>query len=193
MQLGFKFLPSEFSNDHQARIIVDGHDILQGIDNSLLGIDPVEFFSQPSLRSSGELLIGRCECGCVGCGDVSVVVCRSSEKVEWLSVSPELAFVFPLPGYDVTVAAGTSDVSWESLERTAERLVSKLDYSELAKRGLLFEWASARIKKDQITLSFKKGGEQHLYEAPWDHKVPTDAVVAARQILTKLLNDSCDA
>lgn len=189
MQLSFKFLPSEFSNDHQARVVIDGRDVLQSIDDSLLGIDPVDFFSQPALRGAGPLLIGRCECGCVGCGDVGVQVSRTPQEVEWMSVSPELVFIFPLPEYDAIIEAGASNVTWESLERTAERLVSKLDYSGLEKCGFSFEWASARIKKDQITVSFKKGNVQQLYEAPWDHKKPADAVKAVQQMLVKLIKE----
>ena len=44
-QLGFSFLPSESSNDHQARVLVDGADILSTIDKTALGIDPVEFIA----------------------------------------------------------------------------------------------------------------------------------------------------
>ncbi|MBX9724582.1 MAG: hypothetical protein K2X81_24470, partial [Candidatus Obscuribacterales bacterium] len=149
MRLGFKFLPSETSNDHQTRILIDGQDFIHNLDDSLLGIDPVEFFSQTALRESGKLLIGRCGCGCVGCGNVSVVVTRSSTEVEWQPTCSALTkVVFSKPEYDLAIERGSADVSWENLERTAERLVSKLDYSECVKRGLVFEWASARIKRD---------------------------------------------
>jgi hypothetical protein len=94
-----------------------------------------------------------------------------------------------VPEYDLAVDAGAADVSWENIERTAERLVSKLDYSEFKRHGLLFEWASARIKSDRMTLSFKKENAQQFYDAPWDHKFPTNAVEAVQQMLTKLIGE----
>ncbi|MBP9094123.1 hypothetical protein KBI23_24105 [bacterium] len=190
MQLSFKFLPSECSNDHQTRVLIDGQDITESLEDGVLGIDPVEFFSQSALRGSGKLLIGRCKCGCVGCGDMIVSVSRSSTEVEWqhyFPVGPK--YVFSVPEYDLAVEAGAADVSWENIERTAERLVSKLDYSEFKRHGLLFEWASARIKSDRMTLSFKKENAQQFYDAPWDHKFPTNAVEAVQQMLTKLIGE----
>lgn len=190
MQLNFKFLPSECSNDHQTRVLIGGQDITESLEDGVLGIDPVEFFSQSALRGSGKLLIGRCKCGCVGCGDITVTVSRSSTEVEWLHCFPPgPKYIFPLPEYDLAVEAGAADVSWENMGRTAERLVSKLDYSEFKRHGLLFEWASARIKSDRMTLSFKKENAQQFYDAPWDHEFPKDAVEAVQQMLTKLIGE----
>lgn len=192
-QLSFKFLPSEISNDDQVRIIsnddqvrilIDGRDILTEIDKTMLGIDPVEFFPQKALRASGDLLIGRCGCGCVGCCDAFVSVNRLSDVVEFHSRYPWMRkTVFELPAFDQAVTAGASDTSWESIERTAERLVSQLDYSRLAQNGLTFVWASGRIAADKITLSFLRGTTQQLYDAPWDHRDPNDAVTAIREML----------
>lgn len=82
--LTFKILPSEQSNDHQVRILIDNDDILRVIDSTAIGIDPVVFFSQKSLWPGGELLIGRCGCGCTGCGDETLTVQRKKENVIWL-------------------------------------------------------------------------------------------------------------
>lgn len=40
-----------------------------------------------------------------------------------------------------------------------------------------------------MTLSFKKENTQQLYDAPWDHRVVTDAVEAVKQMLTKLIGE----
>ena len=56
-RIGFALSPRFASNDHQVRILVDEEDWLG---DSGLGIDPPEFFAQPALTISGELLVGRC-------------------------------------------------------------------------------------------------------------------------------------
>lgn len=188
-RLSFKFFPSEFSNDHQIRAMIDGRDLLQMQDDKSLGIDPAEFFSQRALHGCGQLLIGRCSCGCVGCGDVAVFVSRSSNEVEWLTISPAEKYVFEISEYDLALESAAADFSWETVERTAERLVSKLDYSEFKSNGLLFKWASARIKNDRITLCFDASGLQKLYDAPWDHKTAADALIAVRELLPRLIKN----
>lgn len=184
-KLSFSFQPSEYSHDHQARVLIDGVDILADIEKGALGIDPVEFFAQEALRSQGALLIGRCECGCVGCGDVTVSVKRIGEAIEWHTEYQWIAkLVFEPDEYERSIQTGASDFSWENVERTAERLVSKLDYSPLAKAGLIFQWASGRIEKDKISLSFSRRNQQELIHAPWDHRDPSTAVTAAQELLS---------
>lgn len=187
MQLSFEFLPSEFSNDHQVRILADGQDLLEKIDKSSLGLDPVEFFAQPTLHTTGWLLIGRCECGCAGCDDVRAAVTRTEQDVLWDLASRGMQFSFALPDYDEAMKIGAADFSWETPQRTAERLVSKLDYSEFARYGLVFGWASARIEENQMTLSFMKDGNQILYKAPWDSQEPSHAVATVQQMLPYFL------
>lgn len=183
-KLAFSFLPSESSNDHQVRVLLDGMDVLADIDQSALGLDPVEFFSQSSLLGSGMLLIGRCGCGCVGCGDVSVEVFRNADEVEWFSEYPPIGRItFDIVEHDRVISTGSDDHSWETVERTAERLISELDFSNLKSRDLIFEWASGRIDKDQITLSFSRKGQQQLVNAPWDHQDPLAAVLAVQKLL----------
>jgi hypothetical protein len=191
-QLSFKFLRSEVITDHdfQARVLVDGQDILKSIDDEKLGIDPVEFFAQKPLRGSGKLLIGRCACGVISCGDVSVSVSRSNTEVKWLTSHAQERFVFELDAYEHSVEAGASDVSWETTERTAERLVSALDYSQCFDIGLSFEWDSARWGKEKMTLSFLKGSKQKIFDVPWNYRDPNEAVVAAGHLLSRLLRTS---
>lgn len=61
------------------------------------------------------------------------------------------------------------------LERTAERLVMQLDFSSGQKKGYRFQWASARIKRNAMSLSFDKKGLQAMFEVRWNGTLPSDA------------------
>jgi hypothetical protein len=109
------------------------------MDHSALGLDPVEFFAQAALHGGGTLLIGRCSCGCVGCGDVSVEVFDNVTSVEWRTNHLSIGrTVFPRHEYMAAIEAGTADYSWETPGRTVERLVRELDFSDFRRQGLLF-------------------------------------------------------
>jgi len=168
--LTFAFFPSESSNDHQARVIVDGRDIIECIDKEMLGIDPVEFFGQSSLRSSGELLVGRCSCGCVGCCDARVDTFWTDKHVTWRSQYPWMKeIVFDRSSFESSIEIASKDTSWENLERRVERMISRLDFDAFTRRGIIFDWASARFDKETIRLSFHQGREQEMFSVPWDH------------------------
>ena len=185
--LSFIFLPSEGSNDHQVRVLISGQDILAKIRTTWFGLDPVQFFAQEALRSSGTLFIGRCSCGDIGCGNVSVFVERSPDKIEWAFLHEQAEkLVFASSDYDRAIEEAASDFSWESIERTAERLVSQLDYSPLLDYGLRFKWASAQLAKDKISASFSyESGQQTMGQrilgATWNHQRPEDAVSAMQE------------
>jgi hypothetical protein len=184
--LSFKFGACVESHDHEARILVDGEDVLERIDKTSLGIDPVEFFAQKALFEGGELLIGRCSCGCVGCRDEVVRTVHELEVVRWDSEYPSLSNVaFSRTEYLSSVRRAKSDTSWETIERTAERLVGQLDFSEFAKQGLVFQWASARINRDKIALSFLRAGKQELLFSDWNHRDANHAVASAEKFIRK--------
>lgn len=189
-KLSFKFLPSEFSEDHQVRALVDEEDLLELYDSKSLGLDPPEFFEQKSLTTSGNLRIGRCECGCVGCGDTYVKVLRSQDKVEWSFSSGAETIEFDRVEYDREIERAAADFSWETPDRTVERLVSNLDYSSCEKLGLRFEFASARIKNDKVILSFRSGDEQKLFDIPWTHRDHQQAVADASELILKISKSS---
>lgn len=150
----------------------------------------LEFFAQKPLLGSGTLLIGRCTCGVVGCGDVSASVSRTNSEVEWVTSQTQERFVFELRAYEQSIETGASETSWETIERTAERLVSAIDYSQCLDLGLSFEWASARWGKEKMTLSFLKGNKQKLFDVPWNYRDPLEALVAVSNFLTRLLKTS---
>lgn len=57
-------LPNPETNDSEVRILIDDNDFLG---NDYLGLDPPVFFDQQTFFQAGELMIGRCTCGCEGC------------------------------------------------------------------------------------------------------------------------------
>lgn len=173
--LGFVFNASQESNDHEVRPLISGADLLDSIGAGDLGLDPPEFFKQSGLLKGGEILIGRCSCGVIGCGDQQAMVEITGDEFIWLLAGGR-RIEFDRTQYETALAQNASDTAWESLERTAERLVGSLDFSGRAERGYVFQWASARIKKGQITLSFIHGrGHQVTIDIGWDHKSPEDA------------------
>ena len=170
-------MPSPTSNDHQVRIRIDGADWL-GAD--YLGIDPPQFFTQSSLTSNGTLIVGRCECGCEGCDDVTVLVIHGENEVSWTN-SEGLHLHFNRKDYDKVIASAREDFSWEDTKRTAERLVASLYKEAVLDGGYKFDWASSRAQEGVITLSFSRNGTQKLLEFPWDGRSPEQALEGARQ------------
>ncbi|WP_175220878.1 hypothetical protein [Achromobacter deleyi] len=172
--LDFVFAESHESNDHEVRPLATGIDILRSLSPNDRGLDPPEFFGQSALWAGGKLLIGRCSCGVIGCGDQIADVEVCSNQIAWL-LAQGRRVVFNKEQYEAALAQGAVSTSWESLERTAERLVSGLDFSKRAERGYVFQWASARINKGQITLSFGVGGRQAIIDVGWNQRDPEDA------------------
>jgi len=184
--LTFSFSPSESSNDHQARVIMDGVDVVESIDHEALGIDPPEFFRQDALRSSGALLIGRCSCGCVGCCDIRVEVLRTGTQVIWRSEYPSMKEIsFEQISFDEAIKTASQDTSWETIERKIERQIGLLDFRTFEDRGLIFDWASARFDKETIRLSFHIGSRQEMYSIRWDHVNEADALHAAKEFIER--------
>src|SRR5438270_12430446 len=100
--LAFRIEPSPPSNDHEARVLIDGLDLLEKED---LGIDPPRFFAQLSLNAGGNLLVGRCGCGCEGCSDTTVHVQMEENQVVWTNANG-LRLHFDRQQYDLAVKAG---------------------------------------------------------------------------------------
>ena len=184
----FEIYPSEESNDHQVRIIIDNSDFLG---NDHLGIDPPSFFAQRNLFEAGELLIGRCTCGCEGCDDYSVNVFLQEDTIIW-SNSNGLTLEFNKSEYDNAISTAKKDYSWEDNNRRVERYVFDLLRRTKTKDEYTFDWASARIKENFITLSYSRHNEQRLvrdqklFEIEWDGKSVESGVVSAEKFVETL-------
>ncbi|WP_146570431.1 hypothetical protein [Botrimarina hoheduenensis] len=180
--IGFAFTPSLASNDHQVRILVDEKDWLG---DSLLGIDPPEFFAQLALTIGGELLVGRCECGCVGCDDMTVQVVRNQDAVKWIDCR-DSELTFSTAQYDLAMHRAKNDFAWESPNRTAERRAAKILNGIVLPDGFSFQWASTRIRDSVLTLSFLRDGVQKIVDLVWDGVRPESACASATTFVAQL-------
>ncbi|MGZ6519518.1 MAG: hypothetical protein ACXVED_18165, partial [Bacteroidia bacterium] len=181
--IAFKILPSPESNDSEVKILIDGNDFLG---DDYLGLDPPVFFNQQTLFQSGELMIGRCTCGCEGCSDYSVTVNVDNDKIIWTNHNG-LKLEFNKVEYEKIILEAKNDNSWEDENRKIERLISNLLHNTKTKDGYNFNWASARIKNDFITLSFSKNGEQKLLEFSRDKTSLDNTLINANKFSDRQL------
>jgi hypothetical protein len=172
--LALHFEASPYSNDHQVRPVIDGIDLLRDFAEDSLGIDPPQFFRQPALGRKGKLLIGRCSCGDVGCGPVLIDVMVENRRVTW-QFDTEHVYHFELQQYLECFERASLNTTWESVGRTAERLVSSIDFGKLSDQGYRFDWASTRITRACVTLCFVRDGRQRLFGVEWDDRRAEDA------------------
>ncbi len=178
-KIAFKIIPSPSSNDHQVRIKIDEVDFLG---EEYLGIDPFIFFLQEKNYINGELLIGRCTCGCEGCGDYSVSVSLDGDVVIWSDLNG-LTYEFKELEYKSAIKNIQNDHSWEDNNRRVERLVSDLLKQTKTKDNCIFDWASTRIKMKRITLSYSKNCVQQLFEIDWDGQSPESGLENVKRFI----------
>lgn len=183
-KLSFSILPSLETIDHEIRILIDGDDILG---KEFLGLDPPVFFNQESLTNGGYMLIGRCTCGEASCGSYGVTVVLDQDKVFWNDDSG-LSLFFDIQAYESTIEVAKNDQSWEDIKRRVERLTSVILNKSQTKDGYIFDWASARIGENKITLSYNKDGFQKLFELAWDGRSENNVEQTARKFLIENLN-----
>lgn len=164
--LSFTILPSPTSKDHEIRILIDGEDI---IGKDFLGPDPPVFLKQANLLKGGYILIGRCTCGEAGCGSCGVTVMLDKDMV-LLKDDSGLNLVFDRQAYEYTIEAAKNDHSWEDIKRKVERLTTEILNNSRTKDNYIFDWASARITENKITLSYRKDRFQKLFDIAWDGK-----------------------
>ena len=175
--LTFVSSDSPDTNDHQVRPFVDGTDWLG---DGHLGLDPPKFFRQSALRSTGELIIGRCECGVIACDDRTVLVDRDDNFVYWRTDSGG-DVQFAANEYDTELERAAVDFGWESVGRTAERMVDTAMIGTTTSDGYLFRWSSTRVRADTLTLCFERNGDQRLAALHWSGRADDEVVDAARR------------
>jgi hypothetical protein len=176
--------PCPESNDHEVRIIIDGVDWLG---RGFLGLDPPELLSQLAIRPLKRLIVGRCECGCVGCDDLIADARQDGQIVEWI-VSERGNLTFDAQHYHDEIARFASDHSWEDLGRMVERRVGEIFASATIEGEASFQWASTRIAANLVHLSFQDQHGQRLFEFGWDGSTLADAIAGAR----RFRRENCD-
>jgi len=166
--------PNDASNDHEARILIDGADWL-GVD--VLGLDPPDL-AKELLGAAVCVRVGRCSCGVEGCDDRTVNRTQLGDVVIWQAHKRSLHF--DRAQYEGEVERFVADQSWRPVERQVEYAVEGLFRNATLEARLTFQWASARIAKNLVHLSFQDGQEQRLLEFSWDGATVDSAVNRAQ-------------
>ncbi|WP_459461638.1 hypothetical protein [Rhizobium sp. No.120] len=175
----YQILSHDEHNTHEVRLIVDG---LDWIGNDHLGLDPPDLVRQLTEGHEGRLIIGICNCGCMGCDDLIVDVRRTATSVEW-SGRDRMTVVFGVEYYDHQIGILIQDHSWESPGRTVERHLNVMFSGKVMDDGYGFDWSSTRIKPGFIIMSFTKGSQQRLLEFPWNGESVASALTRGREFL----------
>lgn len=187
--LSVKVFESHETNDHEARIFVDGADWLG---EDYLGLDPPRLFSQSALISGGQARLGRCGCGVEGCDDLTAEVVILGTQVEWRGFRGG-PLVFERQRYLAELSRQAGDHSWEDSNRRVERRIDAVFAGCALPSGLVFDWASARIGRGKITLSFSTPGgapgwRQKVVELGWDGEDVAAAERRARTLRAEMMS-----
>jgi hypothetical protein len=170
------------TNDHEVVLLGNDDVLLARFGHGAIGLDPDDILVEPCpliTNGSRECLIGRCDCGVIGCGDVRVQIAIDAECVSWSSLNGRGPRVtFDLKAYSNEVARALGDHSWETPDRTAARLIAQgIDRATLARSGLKFAWASDRSSVGLMTIALwlEPGPYQLLVRIPWNETAPPSA------------------
>jgi hypothetical protein len=168
------------SNDHQVRICVNGTDWL-GPDH--LGLDPPDFSRELIDPLAPSLHVGRCSCGCMGCGDVVVAVEATDRAVIWNENARRVAF--DKAQYLSEIQRACLDQSWRPLNRQVEHKLDQFFADYILDACCTFRWTSTRCTLNQITLAFDTCHtpaveyQQRLVEFDWDGQSVGTALAGA--------------
>lgn len=172
------------TNDHQARLLIDGKDWLG---QEFLGLDPPMLKTELLAEDVRNLTVGRCRCGAVGCSDLNVEIKRTEGSVHW-SGHGASSPVFDAVQYDAEVTRFIHDTSWETVGRTAEREIERV-FRGTTIRRFKFDWASTRIQEGLIKLSYSKGDRQRILKFRWDGASVADAIDQAKAFCAQRFPD----
>ena len=115
----------------------------------------------------------------IGCDDRTVVVDCDENFVFWRTGSGG-DVQFATPEYFAELDRAATDYDWESVGRTAERLVDTELGGATTSDGYVFKWSSTRIRPDTLTLCFERNGDQRLTDLHWSGRADDDVIAAAR-------------
>lgn len=165
--------PSPETNDHEVLLFGDDQNLVERFGDSSIGLDPDDILVDPCpliAQETQDCLVGRCDCGVIGCGDVRVRICTSGDVVSWAAIhGPRAPVLFDRHAYRMEVLRALSDCSWETPERTASRLIREgVNRDVLRRFGFAFSWASGRADPGLMTaaLLLEPGPYQVLVRVP---------------------------
>jgi len=179
-RLTYKIEPAEFSNDHQVRLLINGVDVLGA---NHLGLDPIDFLRVVGPEMSGSVLVGRCDCGCIGCGDLAAQVILGDYEVTWLLLGK--TYRFEIEAYKLMLGGLASDHAWEDIGRRVERILTERVHADTrwVTKDTRFDWVSTRCSRHQLTYSFTIDGEQVTFSTGWDGQTEESAISANNRVL----------
>ena len=180
--------PSPSSNDHEVMLWVENDNLLSRFDGDAMGLDPDDILVTPCPLLPSDrprtVLIGRCDCGVIGCGDAEVTIARDGDVVSWTTDVRTIGVRFDAAQYIGEIERALADRSWETPERTAAWLIAaSIDRAHLARAGLTFTWASGRARSHVMTVALTASGYQILVRVPWRDEPPHVIAEMCSQLL----------
>src|ERR1043166_4083055 len=191
----FLVVPSPDTNDHEVKIYLDGEDFIRRHWPNMMGMDPDDLLSYVHLSAPDEpheTTIVRCGCGIVECGSASVRISGEGDHVIWdhwqgeTGGSPPETLIFDRNQYMKAVRHAIEDRRWETVDRTAARILASIvDHSTLAENNLEYQWSSGRIRDATFTVSLSgpEGCHQILIHLDWKEQSPEEIAREAARLL----------
>jgi hypothetical protein len=182
--------PSPETNDHEVLLQSEEGDLIERFGDRMIGLDPDDILVEPCALLPGSeprtALIGRCDCGIIGCGSVEVTISTDGQVVSWTTDERTVGVQFDAAQYAAEVRRALGDFSWETADRTAARLIANsVDRDRLAGNGMRLVWASGRIAQNAMTiaLEYDDGRYQVLVQVPWQDEAPEAIADACSRLL----------
>jgi hypothetical protein len=160
-----------------------------------MGMDPYDVLIPENrfiaTETSHRVPVARCECGTYGCGVTDVSILRDQDVVHWdwhEEVPMNRGVTFQASEYDAEVVRVAADLSWETPDRMAGRLVLEgTDRDVLTRQQLEFGWVANDYRDPSlfcVCLTYAKSHQIFLY-TPWDGRSPQDLANDVVRTLSK--------
>lgn len=182
--------PSPGVNGHEVCLSSEKGDLIARFEDVRMGVDPDGLLVDPSPLRAGSspstATIGRCRCGSTDCGSLAVTITREADAVTWTTAADPFGVRFDAAQYDAEVERAISDVSWETPDRTAARLIrTSIDHEALRRHGVQFSWASGRITERAMTIVLECTAEpyQLLVDVAWQDDPPESIAQRCLEVL----------
>lgn len=159
-----------------------------------MGMDPYDILIPsnrllPTSRPS-QVPVARCTCGVYGCGETDVVVTSSATTVdwEWLKEKPGIdRSQFDRDAYVLEVARARADLSWETPERAAGRMILEGVEGHLP-LGLRPDWVGNYWRDETLfRVCLRLDQHQIFVDFEWNGRTPDELAADATSVLTTVV------